>query len=431
MRYTIVGATPEQVQNAGASDIKVTRSTGIIFAVLTADQVQKLKDSGCSIKQIGEVKPAVMPPPVAPPIPIAAAPVFTPEELLQVVGLEDLRNISEPPLLGQGFNLAIIDTGIRETHEKINGRVVLRRNFTASTHQDGFDHGTGVAGIALTLAPLANILDFKVLDNTGQGSEEEVVMAIDEAISMRDEGQQYAPHVINLSLGAPDDGDPFNPLRVACRAAIDRGIWVFAAVGNNGPNPGTIMTPGCERYVVAVGSAAYFSAENTFMVSNFSSRGPTLEGLTKPDAVLFGESIAMASAASDSAMVAKSGTSFATPFASAMGLLYHEGILAYGGVRYPEGPPPGLYPEITDLISVQQMLDVYLPGLCIKPQGIQAMKDYDYGCGIPFGPLMMRALSPTAATSISSYMPMLSTFMMLGMMGMMMKGAMSNGRNSR
>ena len=47
-----------------------------------------------------------------------------------------------------------------------------------------------------------------------------------------------APSVINLSLGTEDDGDPDDPVRVACRAAIQQGIWVIAGAGNDGPDSG-------------------------------------------------------------------------------------------------------------------------------------------------------------------------------------------------
>ena len=63
--------------------------------------------------------------------------------------------------------------------------------------------------------------------------------------------------------------------------------------------PGTINCPACEQYVMAVGSAHYLPESNTFVVSDFSSRGPTQEGLVKPDVVLFGEDIVVASSQSD------------------------------------------------------------------------------------------------------------------------------------
>lgn len=412
MRYSVIGATVEQVRQVGGINIRETRF-GITFATLTEAQAERLRAAGAKVNLLRRVSAAVRPPP-----PVAAAPTYTPAQLIVIAGYEELRAISEPPLYGEGFNLALVDTGIRESHEKLAGRVVYRRNFTADPMRDGFDHGTGVASVALAVAPRCNLLNIKVLGNNGEATEEEVILGIDHLIDLHDSGSEFAPHVINLSLGGPDTGDPDDPLRLASRAAIERGIWVFAAAGNAGPDPETVMSPACEQYVAAVGSAKYLPDESAFAVSEFSSRGPTMEGLVKPDAVLFGENVDLASSASDTATAAKSGTSFATPFASAMALLYHEGVLAYGGVRFPEGPPPGIYPELTELISVRQMLDRYLPGFSIKPQGAPVGKDNAYGHGLPFGPLIMQSITRAPAIDISALM---MPVLLVGMMSVMMK----------
>jgi len=171
------------------------------------------------------------------------------------------------------------------------------------------------------------------------------------------------------------------------------------------------MSPACERYVVAIGSAKY----EPFVVSDFISRGPTEEGLVKPDAVSFGEDIVMASSDSDTATVAKSGTSFSTPFTSAMAILYHEGVLKWHGVQFTGEVPPGIYPDITGLVSIEEMIDVYLPGICIKPEGIAAGKDYEYGYGLPFGPLVSQALMPRQAIDISGMVTAVAAIGMLGM----------------
>lgn len=408
MRYAIMGSSVQQVKDAGGVDIRETRSTRIIFATLTEQQAAYLRSLGCKISKVGKVKPTVMPP-----TPVAGAPTYSPELLVWAAGYEELRELTKPPLYGEGFNLAIVDTGIRETHEKVNGHVVYSKNFTADPMRDGFDHGTGVASIALAVAPLCNLLNLKVLDDEGNGTEEEMVLAIDEAISLHDTRPEIAPSMINLSLGAPDDGNPDNAMRVACRAAIARGIWVFASAGNEGPESGRIMCPACERYVGAVGSAKY----EPFVVSQFSSRGPTKEGLIKPDAVLFGEDIVMASSSGDTATIAKSGTSFSVPFASGMGITYHEGMYRQAVATQ---PVPGIFPEITELISVQDLLDIYLPGICIKPQGAPPGKDYDYGYGLPFGPLVRQALTLAPAMDISAVMAAVVPIALLGMaMGMM------------
>jgi len=168
--------------------------------------------------------------------------------------------------------------------------------------------------------------------------------------------------------------------------------------------------------VVAIGSAKYLPDQRTFLVSNFSSRGPTLEGLIKPDALLFGEDISMASSSSDTATIAKSGTSFAAPFGSAMALLMHEGLYRRAT---PTQEIPGVYPELgIYYFSPADLIDKYLAGLSIKPQDIPAVKDNDYGCGLPFGPLIVQKLSVSPVVDVSS---MLGMFVVISMMGMMIK----------
>jgi len=413
-RYSIVGATAELVESLGGRVAKETRS-GIVFASLSREQVEKLKEQGCRVKPVSGVCPAILPP-VTPPVPIAGMPVYTPEQLVVGVGFDRIRDLAVPPLYGEGFNLAIVDTGIRETHEKINGRVVYSKNFTASPPGDGFDHGTGVASIALAVAPHCNLLDFKVLGDDGYGTDEDVVMALDDLLVMHDDGSEYAPHVVNLSLGEPDDGDPYNPLRMASRALVERGIWVIAAAGNAGPGPGTVMTPACERYVVAVGSVSY----EPFQISQFSGRGPTQEGLVKPDIVLFGENIAMASSHSDTSVTAKSGTSFAAPFASGMVILYHNAILVHGAQYSPEEAPEAVYHQLLQLVSPEQMIDRYLGALSIKPEGAPRTKDESYGWGVPYGPLVTQAFA--RKTAMADVMGMVVPIIGIGFMGMMMSG---------
>ena len=426
MRYAIIskGLTISQLQDevkrCEGRNLMVATASKQVFCELDAAGVDKLRAAGCIVNKVGGVKADVMPPIVTPPVPVAAAPVYTAEQLVWAAGLEELRSITEPPLYGEGLNLAIIGTGIRETHQKINSRVIYRKNYTSDPMQDGFDHDTGVCSIALTMAPLCNILNLKVLDDKGEGTEEDVTLAIDDCISLHDTDPDIAPSVINLSLGAPDEANPDNPLRVASRAAIDRGIWVLASAGNNGPAPYSITCPACEQYVLAVGAVQYLPEEESFAVTDWSSRGPTLEGLVKPDAVMFGQDISIASSRSDTATVAKSGTSFAVPFCSGMCILYHEGVIRWGGVEYPGEVPIGLYPEVTKLVSVKALQDTYLSGICVKPWEVPAGKGNDYGHGLVFGPLISQAITAKPLVDISTILGTVAPILAIGMMGMVM-----------
>ena len=176
MRYSIVGATVEQVKSAGGRDIKESPGIGIIFAVLDEAGVALLESLGARVKKVGEVKPTDISAPVIPPTPIPGEEGYSPLDLMAGMGFTDeWRHIIEPPLYGEGFGIAIIDSGIRETHELIKGRVVYSKNFTASPVGDKFSHGTGVASIVTAIAPQCDIIDIKVIGDDGIGTDEAVV----------------------------------------------------------------------------------------------------------------------------------------------------------------------------------------------------------------------------------------------------------------
>lgn len=411
VRYSITKGTLQQVVDVGATDVKEVSSISIIFASLTEEQASKLKALGCVVTKVGGVGAAVTRAPVGPPTPIASEALYTPQWLSSFQGLEQLRDFSTPPLYGSGINVAVIDTGIRETHELIGNSIVYSENFTTSPMRDGFNHGTGVTSIILAVVPQCGILNMKALDDDGEGTEEQAAMAIAKCIELHDTDPDIAPLVINLSLGSEDDGNPNNTLRVACRAAIDLGILVVAAAGNSGPDTGTIMSPACERYVGAVGSAK----PQPYMLSSFSSRGPTKEGLVKPDAVFFGENILVASSDGDTATTAKSGTSFATPFGSGLIALFEEGIIRQ--VTYINRQLNRVSVPVTEIFTAEVLLDDYNPGICCKPEGVEPGKDNGYGYGLPVGTYILEKMNVSLMPDMTSVIGM---FMMVGMMGMIL-----------
>lgn len=401
MRYAIIGSTAQQIRAAGGLEVREAQRVGVIFATLTREQAAKLETPECQVEAVAKVKS-----PIAPPAPITAEPIYTPEQLAWAAGLEDLRRAHYPLLYGGGFNLAILDTGIRETHEKIRGSIVYSKNYTSDPMRDGFNHGTGVCSIALAVAPLCGILNMKVLDDKGEGTDEGVVLAIDDCMDLHATYPSAVPLVMNISVGKADDGNPNNVLRTACRAALREGLWIIAAAGNSGPELETIMSPACEPYVIAVGSAKY----DPFTISYFSSRGPTEEGYIKPDVVMFGEDISMASSESDTATIAHSGTSYSAPFVSGMSILYLEALIRRNGG---ERPP-----------LVQNLLDVWLPRVCAKPSGVALGKDNDYGSGLLYGPLAAQATEPLQAANVTPAVDlsaMVSAIMVVGMIGVAMK----------
>jgi subtilisin family serine protease len=72
--------------------------------------------------------------------------------------------------------------------------------------------------------------------------------------------------------------DPFYPVM---KKLIESGVVPVVAAGNEGPEPGTIGTPGWLEDALTVGAYDPITGE----VAKYSSRGPTRDGRVKPDVV--------------------------------------------------------------------------------------------------------------------------------------------------
>ena len=445
MRYSVMNVTLGQLQAVGATKVKTPQNIPVKFCELTKEQAAKLREQGFEVLSTSKVKADIFIPP-EPPVEEEIPPEFefTPEELLILVGADELPEVPlppgptptpgitpepttepiippSPPLYGSGVGIAIIDSGIRETHVLILDRVVYSKNYTTDTMADVFNHGTGIASLAVAAAPASNLLNLKVLGSNGVGEEEDVVMAIDDCIQLFITRSQFAPRVINLSLGSPDDGNRNNVLRVACREAASRGIWVLAAAGNGGPSPNTITAPATEKYVFAVGSAKYLRAQESFEVSSFSSRGPTVEGLAKPDMIMFSENVKVASSEDDTAVVVRTGTSYGTPVSAGLATLYLEGSLRIAGYAPGQDDLPEASYTVPPLPD--QVIDEFLPRVCVKPAGTVTAKDNVYGNGLLYGPAVIGLLQPSAPAGldISNILTPVITVMVVGMMMKVMR----------
>ena len=122
--------------------------------------------------------------------------------------------------VGTGIAVAIIDSGIYDKHADLgrgnNTRVLYHQDFAGTTTYlnnrqvwDLYGHGTHVPGIIggdgnkshgryAGVAPNVNLIDLRVLDANGAGSDSMVITAIQQAIAL---ANTYTIRVINLSLG--------------------------------------------------------------------------------------------------------------------------------------------------------------------------------------------------------------------------------------
>jgi len=207
---------------------------------------------------------------------------------------------------GNGVGIAVVDTGIYPHPDLTTpvNRIIAFRDFVGRRTRpyDDNGHGTHVAGDAAGNgarsdglftgpAPMANLIGVKVLNRNGSGFLSTVLAGIQWCI---DNKANFNIRVINLSLGATaTQSCQFDPLCQAVGAAWQAGIVVCAAAGNSGPGSGTIITPGINPNIVTVGAD---DTKRTIPVTDdtiagFSSRGPTLDGVTKPDVVAPGVNV--------------------------------------------------------------------------------------------------------------------------------------------
>jgi serine protease AprX len=208
---------------------------------------------------------------------------------------------------GTGIGIAVIDSGI-DSHPDLlsaqgQSRVVYRQSFIGGVQYDDFGHGTHVAGIVAGsgatsnvpgsshvlrgIAPNANLLDLRVLDQNGSSSDSVVIAAIQEAVNLK---STYNVQVINLSLGRPIyESCAIDPLCEAAEAAWSDGIVVVAAAGNGGRNGySTVLSPGNSPHAITVGAMKTLETypRNDDLVASYSSKGPTYIDMTvKPDVV--------------------------------------------------------------------------------------------------------------------------------------------------
>jgi len=221
---------------------------------------------------------------------------------------------SQHALDGTGVGVAVIDSGIADHPDLYdangNSRVVYSQSFVAgdTTTSDEYGHGTHVAGLiggtgassgtangyAATyagMAPNVNLINLRVLDQNGTGSDSQVIAAIEQAIALQ---STYNIRVISMSLGRPVfESYTLDPVDQAVEAAWQAGIVVVVAAGNSGRSGAangfaTIGVPANDPAVITVGATMTELTPSRVddQIASYSSKGPTvLDHIVKPDLV--------------------------------------------------------------------------------------------------------------------------------------------------
>ncbi len=231
------------------------------------------------------------------------------------IGLADVPSPADGGPTGDGVTVAILDSGVSAEQDLGADRIVGWKDFVKGKRQpyDDAGHGTFVAGLiagdgsaSLPLedggvatmqyrgvAPQADVVGIKVLDQYGQGRASTVIAGIAWAMAHKDD---YGIRVLNLSVG----GDPVgpagqDPVAMAVEAAWADGIVVVCAAGNEGDfGLGGVLSPGNDPYVITVGATDTHQTPEVRddSVAAYSPRGPTLyDEIAKPDLVAPGNRV--------------------------------------------------------------------------------------------------------------------------------------------
>ncbi len=275
-------------------------------------------------------------------------------------------------LYGKGINLAVLDTGVDSAHpdfyfEDGSSKLVVDENLTCFTTDDPFycedtpldleGHGTHVSSIAVGtgagsdglyrgVAPEAWLMNVKVLNSMGFGLETDIIQGIFVAAlgtnDVRGDEPEIEADVISMSLGGPVLTDGEDPMIAAVNQVVnDHGVIVVVAAGNDW-NAFTVGSPAAAAGALAVGSSTKWAP---FVVSDFSSRGPTRgEFALKPDIVAPGEEIIAACSSFSywlecdplAPYIAMSGTSMATPVVAGGAALLVEHAAGSGQLLSPQ-----------------------------------------------------------------------------------------------
>ncbi|KAG2472729.1 MAG: Peptidase S8/S53 subtilisin kexin sedolisin [Nitrosopumilales archaeon] len=159
---------------------------------------------------------------------------------------------------GDGIKIAVIDTGVNHLHPDLfgfgpEGKIVGGYNFVDDSKMpiDVNGHGTQVTGIIAAdgelkgIASKSSIFAYKVSEDGESVSSELIVVAVEQAI--KDDVD-----IINISLGINRTNPRIDQI---VSKAVENGIVVVTAAGNDGPGLGTIGSPGKNSKVITVGAS--------------------------------------------------------------------------------------------------------------------------------------------------------------------------------
>jgi len=233
-------------------------------------------------------------------------------------------------LTGRNITIAVLDSGIDYTHDDLGNcstmnescRIIGGYDFVNddSNPMDDNGHGTHVAGIIGAngaikgVAPDARFYAVKVCNAAGVCDTSDIILGIQWAVDNNAD-------IISMSIGGSysdlvEGNSGKDATSLAADAAVDEGISVIAAAGNQGSGISTIAVPASATKIITVGNADDKTtiSQSDDDVYSGSSRGPSAFGRLDPDIIAPGVNIN--SAFLNDQYQTYTGTSMAAPHVS-------------------------------------------------------------------------------------------------------------------
>jgi subtilisin family serine protease len=175
-------------------------------------------------------------------------PLYAAQPAAQQWHLAELHKIAT----GRGVRVAVVDSGVETHHPDLAGQVAFSENFVDDRPLPAERHGTAVAAIIAAradngvgiagIAPQARLLALRACWQAPQDQTLCTSLSLAKALHA---AIQNDAHIINMSLGGPDD----RLLALLLDQAQARGVTIVAALpGRGGPFPAN------HRGVLVVGS---------------------------------------------------------------------------------------------------------------------------------------------------------------------------------
>ena len=241
----------------------------------------------------------------------------------------EIRQLQDEGLNGQGVRVCMVDTGFSSIHSSLDGVDVIFKDLVGDSTEPvdygSVGHGTMMAGLLVSqshqigIAPNITLAVVAALENNGNGENSGDESVVADAINWCH--QNFAADIISLSLGGQQklDNEREGASVTAARLAVDSGVFVVAAAGNDGgpDDDGMVSAPANVARVITVGATTMSGQiwANSSSGSQLSeTETPRQHPNQKPEVVSPGHMIV--STGDNGDWYSSSGTSVSTVFVS-------------------------------------------------------------------------------------------------------------------